>query len=259
MFDSAIFFYTLGTLFVFAIGLWLASRIKKDVGIVDCFWSIMILGAGMCFIYFSNSSATERHDVVLLLLVVWATRLAIYITWRNWGQEEDSRYQVIRENNQPNFEFKSLYIVFLLQAFLAVIIALPMMSIFSSDTEINLLDYFALTLWLVGMFFEIVSDMQLQKFKASAHNKGKVLDRGLWRYSRHPNYFGEFCIWWAFFLFALASGYWWSIISPILMTILLMKVSGVSMLESTIIERRPEYAHYIRTTNAFFPWLPKKT
>jgi steroid 5-alpha reductase family enzyme len=191
------------------------------------------------------------------LLTAWAIRLAFHITWRNWGQEEDSRYQAIRENNQPNFEFKSLYIVFLLQAFLAVIVALPLMSIFGSNREINILDYIALALWLTGMFFETVGDLQLSRFKASIRNQGKVLDSGLWRYSRHPNYFGEFCIWWAFFLFAAASGYWWSIVSPILMTILLLKVSGVSLLESTIAERRPEYASYCRSTNAFFPWFPK--
>jgi steroid 5-alpha reductase family enzyme len=108
------------------------------------------------------------------------------------------------------------------------------------------------------MLFEAVSDMQLARFKASEKNRGKVLNTGLWRYSRHPNYFGEFCIWWAFFLFAVASGYWWSIVSPLLMSILLLKVSGVSLLESTISERRPEYADYRKSTNAFFPWFPKK-
>ena len=258
MFDINIFSYTLAVLFFIAVVLWIASRIKHDVGIVDSFWSLMILAAGICFLLFSDMTITERHGVVILLLTVWALRLALHITWRNWGQEEDSRYQAIRKNNQPNFEFKSLYIVFLLQAFLALIVALPLMSIFSSNNDINVLDYLALALWLTGMFFETVGDLQLSRFKASARNQGKVLDSGLWRYSRHPNYFGEFCIWWAFFLFAVASGYWWSIVSPLLMTILLLKVSGVSLLESTISKRRPEYASYTRTTNVFFPWFPKK-
>ena len=258
MFDISTFSYTLVVLFIIAFGLWIASRIKKDVGIVDSFWSLMILAAGVCFLFFSETKLTERHGVVLLLLTAWAIRLSFHITWRNWGQEEDSRYQTIRENNQPNFEFKSLYIVFLLQAFLAVIVALPLMSIFGSSGDISTLDYLALALWFTGMFFETVGDLQLARFKSSNINKDKVLNSGLWRYSRHPNYFGEFCIWWAFFLFAVASGYWWSIVSPILMTILLLKVSGVSLLESTISERRPEYASYCKSTNAFFPWLPKK-
>jgi steroid 5-alpha reductase family enzyme len=258
MFDISTFSYTLVVLFSIAIVLWIASRIKKDVGIVDGFWSLMILAAGLCFLVLTDTVITDRHSIVILLLTVWAIRLAFYITWRNWGQEEDSRYQTIRKNNQPNFEFKSLYIVFLLQAFLAVIVALPLMSIFSSNSDINILDYLALALWLTGMFFESVSDLQLSRFKSSHRNKGKVLNTGLWRYSRHPNYFGEFCIWWAFFLFAVASGHWWSIVSPLLMTILLLKVSGVSLLESTISQRRPEYASYCITTNAFFPWFPKK-
>ena len=258
MFDINTFSYTLVILFFIGFVLWIASRIKNDVGIVDSFWSLMILAAGLCFLLFSDTTITDRHSVVILLLTAWAIRLSFHITWRNWGQQEDSRYQTIRKNNQPNFEFKSLYIVFLLQAFLAVIVALPLMSIFSSNSNINNLDYLAFALWLTGMLFETVGDLQLARFKSSNNNQDKVLNCGLWRYSRHPNYFGEFCIWWAFFLFAVASGYWWSIVSPLLMTILLLKVSGVSLLESTISERRPEYASYCKTTNAFFPWLPKK-
>ena len=258
MFDINTFLYTLVVLFIIAFALWIVSRIKHDVAIVDSFWSLLILAAGMCFLFFTNTTITEKHVVITLLLVAWAIRLSAHITWRNWGHDEDSRYQEIRKNNQPNFEFKSLYIVFLLQAFLALIVALPLMSIFSSETAINRLDYLAFALWTFGMFFEAVSDMQLARFRASDNNRGKVLNTGLWRYSRHPNYFGEFCIWWAFFLFAVASGYWWSIVSPLLMSILLLKVSGVSMLESTISERRPEYANYRKMTNAFFPWFPKK-
>jgi steroid 5-alpha reductase family enzyme len=112
-------------------------------------------------------------------------------------------------------------------------------------------------LWLFGMFFEVVGDAQLARFKADAANKGKVMAQGLWRYTRHPNYFGEFCVWWAFFIFALAAGGSWSIISPVLMSLLLLKVSGVSLLEKDIHERRPAYAEYRQRTNAFFPWLPK--
>lgn len=258
MFDLISFAYTLLTLCIIAVVLWIASRIKNDVGIVDSFWSLMILAAGLCFLYFASTILNERNTLVIILLSAWAIRLAAHITWRNWGQEEDSRYQAIRANNQPNFEFKSLYIVFLLQAFLALIVALPLMSIFNADTPINTVDHIAFGLWLFGMFFESVGDLQLARFKADRANRGRVMNKGLWRFSRHPNYFGEFCIWWAFFLFAAASGYWWSIVSPLLMTVLLLKVSGVSLLESSITERRPEYANYTRTTSAFFPWLPKK-
>jgi len=261
MFDLTSFGYSFLVLTLFGIALWIGSRIKNDVGIVDSFWSLFIFAAALSFYLFGNVTLTERSQLILLLLFIWAIRLAAHITWRNWGQEEDLRYQSIRANNQPNFEFKSLYIVFLLQAWLAVIVALPIMSALNIDIaeqKFSLLDYIAITLWFVGMIFESVGDMQLALFKADEKNKGKVMREGLWRFTRHPNYFGEFCIWWGFFLFAVSSGYWWSIISPILVTILLLKVSGVSMLESTITERRPQYADYCKTTNAFFPWLPKK-
>jgi len=258
MFELELFAYTIAVMSVIAVTLWIASRIKRDVGIVDSFWSLMILAAGLCFLYFGDTALSERSTLVLILLAIWSLRLAAHISWRNWGQPEDTRYQTIRKNNEPHFEWKSLYIVFLLQAMLAAIVALPLMSIFGSSNAINILDLFAFTLWLIGMSFEVIGDMQLARFKSSASNRGKVLNTGLWRYSRHPNYFGEFCIWWAFFLFAIASGHWWSIISPLLMTILLLKVSGVSLLESTITDRRPDYADYIRKTSAFFPWFPKE-
>ena len=262
MFDLDAFAYASVMLLIIGIVLWVASRIKNDVGIVDSFWSLLILAAGISFFvtesYFDNTAITERHVLVLFLLSAWAIRLAAHISWRNWGQEEDSRYRTIRQNNQPNFELKSLYIVFLLQAFLALIVALPLMSVFSTDTAISTLDYFAFALWTAGMFFEVVGDWQLARFKSDKSNQGKVLDTGVWRYTRHPNYFGEFCIWWAFFLFAVASGYWWSLISPLLMSVLLLKVSGVSLLESTIAERRPDYLDYRKSTNAFFPWFRKK-
>ena len=257
MFDINSFLYTSAILLVIAIVLWISSRVKNDVAIVDSFWSLMILAAGLCF-FLSADNISGRSMVVITLLSIWAIRLSAHITWRNWGKEEDVRYQTIRANNQPNFEFKSLYIVFLLQAFLALLVALPMMSIFNAESSWTQLDTLASALWLFGMLFESVSDYQLARFKSSAVNQGKVMDKGLWRFSRHPNYFGEFCIWWAFFLFAVSSGYWWSILSPLLMSILLLKVSGVSLLESTIAHRRPEYAKYIETTSAFFPWFPKR-
>jgi steroid 5-alpha reductase family enzyme len=112
-------------------------------------------------------------------------------------------------------------------------------------------------LWLVGFVFEAGGDWQLARFQANPANAGKVMDRGLWRYTRHPNYFGDCCIWWGFFAFALSAGAWWSVLSPILMSLLLLRVSGVALLEKDIGERRPQYADYIRRTPAFFPWRPK--
>jgi steroid 5-alpha reductase family enzyme len=194
-----------------------------------------------------------KGKLVLLLVAIWALRLSIYITARNWGEPEDYRYQSIRANNDPGFAVKSLYIVFGLQGVLAWLVALPLFPAITSGSGLTWIDAIAAALWLVGFVFEAGGDYQLSRFKARADSKGQVLDTGLWRYTRHPNYFGDFCIWWSFYLFAVASGGWWSILSPLLMSLLLLKVSGVAMLENTISDRRPAYAEYIRRTNAFFP------
>ena len=190
--------------------------------------------------------------------MIWSLRLSIYITARNRGKPEDYRYKTIRANNDPGFAFKSLYIVFGLQGVLAWLVALPLLPAIASDSALTTLDLVAATLWLVGFIFEAVGDYQLSRFKAREDSKGRVLDTGLWRYTRHPNYFGEFCIWWAFYLFAVTSGGWWTIVSLILLSLLLLKVSGVAMLEKTISKRRPKYDEYIRRTNAFFPG-PRRT
>ena len=256
MFDSDSFLLAGLVLVIAALLLWLLSLVKNDVSIVDSFWSLMILLAGLVFFIDTEAHGTRSY-LVIVLAIIWAIRLAAYISWRNRGKPEDYRYQKIRSNNQPHFRYKSLYIVFGLQAALAWLVSLPLLSAINSQGGLYWLDYLALTLWLFGMLFEVTGDYQLARFKADPANKGKVMAQGLWRYTRHPNYFGEFCIWWAFFLFALAAGGWWSLISPLLMTLLLLKVSGVALLEKDLREHRPGYADYCRRTNAFFPWRPK--
>ena len=194
-----------------------------------------------------------RQWLVLLLVAAWALRLSIFITVRNHGEPEDHRYRTIRKNNEPHFRFKSLYIVFGFQAVLAGFIAAPLLAAMSASAPLGWLDLLGVTLWLIGMFFEVVGDFQLASFKANPANRGKVLDTGLWRYTRHPNYFGEFTLWWGYFLFAVAAGGWWTVLSPALMSLLLLKVSGVALLERDISNRRPDYVEYIRRTNSFLP------
>jgi steroid 5-alpha reductase family enzyme len=190
---------------------------------------------------------------VLGLTAIWSVRLAAYISWRNWGEPEDHRYQTIRHRNQPYFELKSLYLVFGLQAVLAAITSLPLLAALASPRPINFLDFLGIIVFATGLVIESLADWQLARFKGDARNCGKVLDTGLWRYTRHPNYFGEFCVWWGFYIIALAAGAWWTVLSPLLMSLLLLKVSGVALLESNIGERRPTYSAYIARTNAFFP------
>ena len=260
MFSWPIYLYSLATIAIFAFAGWLLSLLRNNVTHVDSMWSLFFVlaayttAAFMLFVY----PAPARLILVLVCVTIWALRLFIYLTKRNWGPHEDARYVQIRKNNQPHFWFKSIYIIFGLQAVLAWLISVSLHAAIATITPLNALDYIGLALFIFGFVWESLADMQLSRFKVNPSNKGKVLNTGVWRYSRHPNYFGECCIWWAFYLFALAGGAWWAIISPILMTILLLKVSGVSLLESTIVERRPAYAEYIRTTNAFFPGGLKK-
>jgi steroid 5-alpha reductase family enzyme len=159
----------------------------------------------------------------------------------------------MRRRNNPGFAWKSLYLVFGLQAILAWLIAMPLMAAVAGATPVGPLDYAGIALWALGMIFEAVGDWQLARFKADPANRGKVMDRGLWRYTRHPNYFGESCLWWGYYLLAVAAGGWWTLFSPVLMTFLLLRVSGVALLEKDIGERRPAYRDYMRRTNAFIP------
>jgi steroid 5-alpha reductase family enzyme len=256
MFDWSTYLHGLAAVAAFSVAFWLLSLPLRNVSIVDSGWSLMFLLLAAVYAYAAPVLA-PRAALLLVLVTVWALRLAIHITWRNRGHGEDRRYQAIRARNQPNFEFKSLYLVFLLQAALAWIISLPLLGGISSRGALGILDAAGAALWLIGFVFEAGGDWQLSRFKADPANRGKVMDRGFWRYTRHPNYFGDFTVWWGFCLIAVAGGAWWSIPGPLLMSVLLMKVSGVTLLEQDIVERRPEYAEYIRRTSAFFPSWPR--
>ena len=229
---------------------WLASLPLRDVSIVDRAWSLLFVSAALCYAWFGHGTAA-RLVLVLVPLVLWALRLALHITARNWGQGEDRRYQQIRRNHAPGFAFKSLYIVFGLQALLAWIISLPLLAALAGERPPGWQELPGLALWLAGFLIEAIADEQLRRFRANPANQGAVMDRGLWRYSRHPNYFGECCLWWGFYLLALAAGAWWTIVSPLLMTVLLLRVSGVTLLEQDIGERRPAYRDYVARTSAF--------
>ena len=257
MFELSAYLIALLVILTAGTGVWLVSMLKRDVSIVDSLWSMMFLLAAVTY-DLTLSDSGPRASLTLVLVAVWALRLFGYITWRNWGEEEDRRYQQIRANNQPNFELKSLFIVFVLQGVIAWIVSLPLIIAIGSPAPLGMLDYLGIGLWAFGMLFEAGGDFQLARFKADPDNSGKVMDRGLWRYTRHPNYFGNACIWWGFGLLAVSAGHWWVLLSPVLMTFLLLKVSGVSLLEQDIGERRPAYADYVARTSAFLPLPPRR-
>lgn len=252
-----IYWVSLAAILLFAGLSWVASVFIGKVSFVDSLWSLFFLLAALLFAA-EATPLSARGMIVLALVAIWSLRLCVHITARNWGEPEDYRYATIRRNNEPGFVVKSLVIVFGLQGLLAWIIAAPLLPAISSHAPLGVIDLLAFLVWTTGFIFEAVGDYQLGQFKADGRNAGKVLDTGLWRYTRHPNYFGDFCIWWGFWLFAAAGGGWWTVFAPLLMSFLLLKVSGVAMLEKTIRSRRPEYAEYIESTNAFFPG-PRRT
>ncbi len=239
---------------------WLASLVRHDVSLVDRTWSLYIAGAGL--LYFALLAAPGARGLCMVVLAVaWALRLSLFISWRNWGHGEDRRYREIRARNEPHFALKSLYLVFLLQGVLAWIVSAPFLAGMAAGGPMNGLDAAGLALATIGIVFEAVGDFQMSRFRADPANRGKVMDQGLWRFTRHPNYFGEACVWWGFWLVAMAGAGWagaWSAVSPVLMTVLLLQVSGVRLLEKDIAERRPGYREYVLRTNAFIPGRPHR-
>ena len=258
MFDLTLYLYGLVVALATTSLTWIVSLFKRDVSIVDSLWSLMFLALSVTW-FIGYEFTTPRSTFIIVLVALWALRLSAYITWRNRGEAEDARYQAMRRKYSPNFAIKSLFIVFLLQGFIALIISLPLLAAITGSRPLNLFDGLAAALVLFGILFESIADAQLAAFKAKSGNQGRVMNKGLWRYTRHPNYFGECCVWWGFYLFAVAAGGWWSILSPLLMTFLLLRVSGVALLERDIVERRPAYRQYIEHTNAFIPGLPRNS
>jgi steroid 5-alpha reductase family enzyme len=238
--------------------LWLLSLRLRNSSIVDIFWGAGFVAANWLFFALTPDGAAARKWLITALVSLWGLRLSLYILWRNWGKPEDFRYQKWRRESGSRWWWKSLFQVFLLQGLLLWIISAPLLAaqVGSRPSGLTLLDYLGAAVWLKGFVFETAGDLQLARFKADPGNKGRVMDRGVWRYTRHPNYFGDAAQWWGFYLIAAAGGGWWTIFSPILMTLLLLRVSGVALLEQTL-ETRPGYKEYVRRTSAFIPWLPR--
>lgn len=238
--------------------LWLPSLALRDVSIIDILWApaFAILGI-ICFALAPDPGT--RHFVVLALVSVWAIRLGlhIFVRWRKVG--EDYRYAEFRRKGGANFPMKSLVTIFWLQALLLWIISWPLQAALDHPASaLNVLDIAGMALAAFGIAFEAVADAQLSRFRADPENRGKVLNTGVWAWSRHPNYFGDFALWWGFYLIALAAGGpWWTVLGPIVMSALLIHYSGMGLLEDTIANRRPGYAEYVRKTSAFIPMPPR--
>lgn len=254
-----IFGIALAVILVLMTLLWLYSLRIKNSSIVDIFWGTGFVITALIYFGLSPEGYLPRKILLSILVAIWGMRLSIYILQRNWGKPEDFRYQKWREEAGSKWWWQSFLQVFLLQGVLLWIISAPLLAAQYGrlPERLTVFDYLGAAVWLVGFFFESMGDYQLARFKAQPENKGKVMDRGVWRYTRHPNYFGDAAQWWGYFLIAASAGGWWTIFSPVLMTLLLMRVSGVTLLEKTL-SNRPGYQEYAEQTSAFFPWLPRK-
>lgn len=247
----------LGVILVAMTVLWALSVKLEDASIVDPFWGPGFLLVALTYLLMDDGPA-PRGQVVTALVVFWATRLAWHLYVRNREEGEDKRYTAMREKRGDAFWWQSLFTVFWLQAVLLWIISAPLHGAIVGANPLGLWDLAGALLFAVGISFEAVADSQLARFKAHPANEGLVLDNGLWRYSRHPNYFGEAVLWWGFYLFAVGAGAYWAVVGPLTITFLLLRVSGVTMLEKSLKRTRAGYEEYVRRTSAFIPWPPKE-
>lgn len=239
---------------------WLISLVYRNVTIVDSLWGLgFVLIAWMTL--FLGDGFIGRRYLLTFLVSLWGLRLCLYLSHRNWGKGEDPRYGTWREKSGGRFWLVSLFKVFILQSLFmwCISIVIQMGQMTPSPAALGWLDITGAMLWTIGFIFEAVGDWQLARFKSNPASKGRVLDSGLWSYTRHPNYFGEFLIWWGIYLVALSNlDNWWTIFSPLIVTAVLLKMTGIPLTEKMLIEKRPGYADYIKRTSAFVPWLPAK-
>lgn len=244
--------------FLYMTAVFLVALLRRDNSIVDIAWGPgFILVAVLSLLWGRGFEA--RHWLVTGLVMIWGLRLAFHIYFRNRGRGEDFRYAQWRKDWGRGFVLRSFFQIYMLQGLFLMLISYSVLLVnHSLRRGLTPLDFLGGAVWLVGFFFEAVGDAQLRMFKRKPENKGKIMNTGLWKYTRHPNYFGEAAMWWGIFLVALSvEGGWTAVISPAVITFLLRRVSGVTLLEKKYAGNE-EFAAYARRTNAFFPWFQKK-
>lgn len=234
---------------------WLISLPIRNVGIADVLWSLLLFMAGVVYALGSDPRA-PRLSLVLWLLALWAARLAWHLTGRNLAAELP-RYRDLRERHGKGFWIIALFRFFWVRVACAWVVSLPLLGACASNEPIGWLDHAGVAVWALGFTVEVIADRQLARFRRDPANADRVLDRGLWRYSRHPNYLGELGVWTGFWLIALGAGAGWSVAGPLLLAVMLGWLTGVAPMERDIGNRRPPYADYVLKTNAFLPGPPR--
>ncbi len=247
-----------GALLVYMLAVWVLSLPLHDVSIVDPAWGLgFVIVAWVAFAV--GTGCRGRRILLVVVVSLWGLRLAAHLTRRKLRERrEDPRYAEWRERWGARFPLVSLVTVFLFQGVLIWVVSLPVQGSAPQGDRLGVLDWVGVFVWAVGIVFEAVGDQQLSRFKSDPANGGKVMDRGLWRYTRHPNYFGDFLVWWGIYLIALSTGgAWWTIVGPLVMSTLLIRVSGKGLLEERM-KDRPGYAEYLERTSGFVPLPPRR-
>ena len=256
-----IYLYALLVIMIMMSLLWIASIVLHNVSIVDLFWGAgFVLAAG--FYFLATGEVTTRKIILLSLVSIWGLRLSSYLAWRNIGKGEDFRYQEFRKKyGEKRYWWISFFQTFLLQGVLMWLISAPLLGaqFHGQEKGIGIIDFLGIAIWFLGFIFEAGGDFQLARFRSDPKNKGRVLETGFWKYTRHPNYFGDSAVWWGFGILCLATGSWLPVLGSVLMTLLIIKVSGVALLEKSLTVTKPEYREYVEKTSSFFPWFPKKS
>ncbi len=254
----AVYLLNLAILLACMTGLWIISVALRNASIVDPFWGIAFVISAWFYFSQTPDGNLARKALLLTLVTLWGLRLSFYLLWRNWHKGEDFRYQAFRQRyGAERYWWISYFQVFLLQGTLAWVISAPLLGGQVQGGVLNILDFLAIGVWVSGIIFEAGSDWQLARFKADPANRGKLLTSGFWRYSRHPNYFGDAACWWGYGLLSLAAGSYLSALGAVVMTVLIIRVSGVALLERSLAKKKPGYEAYIRRTSSFIPWLPR--
>ncbi len=248
--------------FVYMTSCFLLALVRRDNSIVDIAWGPGFIMLALISLSHSaaGSAPPARAVLVTILVAVWGVRLALHILIRKWGRGEDFRYAKWRREWGRRVVPRSFLQIFMLQgAIMSVVAWTVVLTNSRTGPGLGLLDLAGGVLWLKGFIWEAAGDAQLRRFKLDPANRGRVMDRGLWRFTRHPNYFGEALMWWGIAVIGLAvPGGWQGLVSPLILTFLLLRVSGVRMLEKALVDRRPGYADYLRRTSTFIPWFPKR-
>ncbi len=255
----AVYGLALGLILACMSVLWLVSVFLKNASIVDPFWGLAFVI--MAFFYFTQTPSGDevRKYLLVFLVTVWGLRLSIYLLWRNWGTGEDFRYREFRRKyGLHRYWWISFFQTFILQGMLAWIVSMPLLGAQIWGKSLNIFDFLGVGVWTIGFIFEAGSDLQLARFKADPNNRGQLLTAGFWRYTRHPNYFGDAACWWGYGLLSVAAGSYYAAIGAVVMTFLIIRVSGIALLEKSLKQNKPGYEAYIRRTSAFIPLPPKK-